>query len=73
MNILMNLRNEKKFMISAVAGNVLVEYAVTPDHTPDCDNQLGDFIKEIPRLKWGEAQNSLLIDRSQAGNLGFRR
>lgn len=75
-NMMMNLRNAKKFTISAVAGNVLVD---TPNQTLDCDYKLGDFIQEIPRLKskQGGIQNSLLgalfIDSSHLGNLSFRR
>jgi predicted double-glycine peptidase len=66
MNIMMTLRNEKKFTISAIAGkNVLV---ATPDLMLDCDYKLGDFVKGIPRLK-GEVSSQW----SQEGNHIFRR
>lgn len=62
---MMTLRNEKKFTISAIAGNVLV---ATPDLTLDCDYKLGDFVQEIPRLKGGVSSQ-----QSQEGNHGLRR
>ena len=66
MNIMMTLRNEKKFTISAITGNnVLVD---APDLMLDCDYKLGDFVKEIPRLR-GEISSQL----SQEGNRIFRR
>lgn len=69
MNIMMTLRNEKEFTISAIAGNVLV---ATPDLKLNCDYKLGDFVKAIPRIK-SSLNGGVSPQGSQKSNLGFRR